>query len=66
MNSTPPNLRQTVNVETPCIKVCRIDDATKLCSGCGRSLAEIARWGTMTNAERRAIMAELPRRLNKT
>lgn len=66
MNSTPPNLRQTVTVETPCVKICRIDEATKLCVGCGRSLAEIARWGSMTDAERRAIMAELPHRLNKT
>ncbi len=66
MNSTPPNLRQTVSVETPCIKVCRINEATQLCTGCGRSLAEIAAWGTMTNAQRRAIMAELPRRLKTT
>ncbi len=34
-----------------------------LCIGCGRTLAEIAAWGGMSEAERKAIMAELPKRL---
>ena len=36
---------------------------TNQCIGCGRTLQEIARWGTMDEAERQAIMAELPSRL---
>ncbi len=66
MTSNPTPLSQTVTVETPCIKVCRIDETSGLCVGCGRSLAEIAGWGSMTTAQRRAIMAELPSRLKKT
>lgn len=50
-------------VSTPCVKICVIDAASKLCEGCGRTLAEIARWGAMSEAERQAIMAELPQRL---
>jgi len=46
---------------SPCIKVCVI--ATGLCSGCGRTLDEIARWGSMGEAERARIMALLPTRL---
>ncbi|PTM38668.1 DUF1289 domain-containing protein [Bosea sp. 124] len=50
-------------ISSPCIKACLLDPASKLCEGCGRSLAEIARWGSMSEAERLAIMAGLAERL---
>ena len=50
-------------VSTPCIKVCTIDPASRLCEGCGRTLAEIAQWGRLSEAQRLAIMAVLPKRL---
>jgi hypothetical protein len=50
-------------VKTPCVKVCRMDPERGLCLGCARTLDEIARWATMTEAEREAILAELPRRV---
>jgi len=49
-------------METPCIDICEIDRASGLCRGCGRSIAEISNWASMTGAERRRIMAELARR----
>lgn len=49
--------------ETPCIGICNIDPRAALCVGCGRTLAEIARWGGMQSAERRAIMATLEQRM---
>lgn len=49
-------------IPTPCIKVCVMNDAAGLCAGCGRTLDEIARWGTMADAERTRIMAALPER----
>jgi predicted Fe-S protein YdhL (DUF1289 family) len=52
-------------MQSPCIKVCVIDPATRLCKGCGRSLDEIARWGGMTDGERARIMALLPERMNQ-
>ncbi|MCU4182173.1 DUF1289 domain-containing protein [Bosea sp. BH3] len=52
-------------ISTPCIKVCVIDPASKLCEGCGRTLAEIAQWGRFTEVERLAIIAALPDRLPK-
>ena len=51
-------------MDSPCIKVCAIDPGTDLCTGCGRTLAEIARWSQLGGAERRRIMAELPARLS--
>lgn len=49
---------------SPCTKVCILDDATGLCRGCGRTRDEIAAWGLMSEAERRAIMAKLDGRLS--
>lgn len=50
-------------ISTPCIKLCAVSGQTGQCVGCGRTLSEIARWGSMDEAERKSIMAELPARL---
>lgn len=49
-------------IDSPCTGVCRISGTTGLCEGCFRSLDEIARWGVMGPAARRAVMEELPGR----
>jgi uncharacterized protein len=49
-------------MESPCIRICVIDTHSGLCAGCGRTLAEIAAWSTLTPAERRTIMSRLPER----
>ncbi len=53
-------------ISSPCTKVCVIDSASGLCSGCGRTLDEIAKWGSLSEDERRAIMATLPQRLRES
>jgi predicted Fe-S protein YdhL (DUF1289 family) len=52
-------------LETPCVIVCLLDTEFGLCIGCGRTLEEIAGWASMTDRERRAIMALLPARLER-
>jgi hypothetical protein len=47
-------------IASPCNKVCLMNEATGWCRGCYRTLEEIARWGTMSDAERAAVLAELP------
>jgi uncharacterized protein len=47
---------------SPCIKVCTIEAATGFCLGCARTLAEIAAWSGLSEAERARIMTELPAR----
>ena len=49
-------------VESPCVKICVVHPATRLCTGCFRSIDEIGAWGRMTPEERRAVMADLPSR----
>ena len=50
-------------ISTPCINVCAVSGANGLCVGCGRTLKEIAAWGGLDEGARRAIMAELPARM---
>ena len=50
-------------MESPCVLICQIDDQTGLCFGCGRTGNEIMGWITMSDAERRAIMVQVPTRL---
>jgi predicted Fe-S protein YdhL (DUF1289 family) len=49
-------------IVSPCNKVCVMNEATGLCRGCYRTLNEIACWGTMSDDERSAVVAELPTR----
>ena len=54
-----------MTIESPCVKICTYESGSGLCTGCGRTLDEIARWSEMSSDERRRIMAELPARLAK-
>lgn len=51
------------SISSPCNRVCVVHPKARVCIGCGRSLDEIARWIALSEAERRAIMAQLPARL---
>ena len=49
--------------DSPCISVCYLRPQDSLCTGCGRTLREIARWGKMTPEERRSVMVTLRERM---
>ncbi len=46
------------SVESPCIKVCVLDER-QVCIGCLRTLDEIAAWERMDTATRRAVVARV-------
>ena len=50
-------------MESPCILICSNDIKNGFCFGCGRTLYDIGSWTVFSDAERRAIMASLPARL---
>ena len=52
-------------IASPCVRVCIVDGASGLCVGCLRTLNEIASWGSLSDAERAAIMAALPERRDR-
>ena len=53
-------------IESPCNRVCTLDPVSGLCLGCGRSLAEIARWPHMSDAERKCLLAALDERARRS
>lgn len=53
---------QRNEVQSPCVKLCTIHPAERICVGCLRTIDEISSWSRLTPSERGAIMAELPTR----
>jgi len=49
-------------VASPCISVCVLDPATGVCTGCFRTLDEIAAWSVLDDAAKLAVWAALPAR----
>lgn len=51
-----------MTVASPCISLCRMNAESGLCEGCFRSLDEIARWSSRSDAEKRDILARVSER----
>ena len=47
------------DIPSPCIGICRLDQASGLCQGCLRTVDEIARWPLADNPERLLIVQAL-------
>lgn len=50
---------------SPCVKICVIDEPSRQCLGCGRTLWEIGGWSQMSDTERTSIMDALPQRMER-
>jgi len=44
---------------SPCLGICLMDPATRMCRGCLRTIDEIRRWYEASAAEKRAILGRL-------
>ncbi|WP_332741028.1 DUF1289 domain-containing protein [Hydrogenophaga sp.] len=49
-------------VPSPCISVCEMDESTKSCKGCFRTLAEISQWSRMADADKLAVWQQIEAR----
>jgi hypothetical protein len=49
-------------VPSPCIGICRMDAETGLCSGCLRTIDEIAGWGSASDEFKREVWRAIGRR----
>lgn len=49
-------------VPSPCINVCKMDGTTGWCTGCLRTIAEIASWSQLVDADKQAVWQQLPER----
>jgi predicted Fe-S protein YdhL (DUF1289 family) len=52
----------SLQIESPCVKVCQMNEADGLCAGCCRTIGEIAAWSAMSDEQKARVVAELPRR----
>ncbi len=52
-------------VLTPCIGVCQMNAQTQWCEGCLRDIQEIARWGSFSSEEKRAIWSQIALRMDR-
>ncbi|MCR6629075.1 MAG: DUF1289 domain-containing protein [Magnetospirillum sp.] len=51
-----------MEIESPCISLCRMDAETGTCEGCGRTLDEIRAWKLADDDGKLAILAAMARR----
>jgi predicted Fe-S protein YdhL (DUF1289 family) len=49
-------------IESPCVNVCHMSPRLGVCTGCCRTLEEIARWSELGEAGRARVMVALPHR----
>jgi predicted Fe-S protein YdhL (DUF1289 family) len=49
----------SAGVPSPCVSVCAIDEVTGLCTGCLRTIDEIAAWSVLDDDERRDVWARI-------
>ncbi len=52
-------------VASPCVSVCVMDQQSGVCTGCYRTLNEIATWGRLPNQQRWEIVQSLHERRKK-
>jgi predicted Fe-S protein YdhL (DUF1289 family) len=60
---TTPAVRSPRPRHSPCIGVCKLDEATGLCLGCARTGSEIASWASLDEPGRDAVWQQLPERV---
>ena len=59
------NLWKRDEIDSPCVKLCSIHPAERICVGCYRSMEEIGAWSSLSSEVRLEIMAKLPSRASR-
>jgi predicted Fe-S protein YdhL (DUF1289 family) len=49
-------------IKSPCVKICVIHPASRLCTGCLRTIDEIGAWSRISAESRSDIINDLPNR----
>jgi predicted Fe-S protein YdhL (DUF1289 family) len=49
-------------IPSPCISICKMNPKSELCTGCHRSIDEIANWSARSDAEKLAILERIGQR----
>lgn len=49
-------------IQSPCISVCSMDDATGFCHGCYRTIDEIQQWWDLDNQQKQEVVTKASER----
>jgi uncharacterized protein len=55
-------MQKDIEVKSPCISVCTMDEATGFCQGCYRTLEEISQWWDLSADQQRNVVAKASER----
>jgi predicted Fe-S protein YdhL (DUF1289 family) len=50
------------DIDSPCTRICAVDQHSGWCRGCRRTLTEISYWMTYTRAEKLAVLEKIAQR----
>jgi predicted Fe-S protein YdhL (DUF1289 family) len=53
---------QEIEIDSPCVGVCSMDETTGFCLGCYRTLEEIQGWWDLSNAEKKTVIEATAKR----
>ncbi|MFZ6820658.1 DUF1289 domain-containing protein [Undibacterium sp. Ji22W] len=56
------NVTEEIEVISPCVKLCKIDNESGLCSGCLRTIAEITIWSKANRETKLQIWKKIDER----
>ena len=51
------------DLPSPCQSICVMDEASGLCSGCLRTIDEIASWGRLADEQKRQVWVRIGERI---
>ena len=54
-----------IDIESPCIGVCAMDEATGFCQGCYRTIEEIQGWWDLDSMQKQVVVDEANARLEQ-
>ena len=51
-----------MDISSPCISLCEMDEDTRLCKGCWRTIEEIIAWSSHDDEEKKQVLALIEER----
>ena len=46
-------------IKSPCVDICKIDQESKVCLGCNRTIEEITNWSSLNDSEKKKILTKV-------
>lgn len=53
-----------MTIPSPCVSLCQMDDDSKLCQGCWRTIDEIIVWSSLDDEEKKQVWTLIESRKN--